>query len=85
MRMGMVHKAGGGGGRNQRKVTKLKERGGGEKGKNYAKMLDISEPKKGEREEAKITGTGAGKLRQVGGLDPPATLLPQLGQYLKCA
>ena len=46
-------------GRNERKVTKLKGRRAREIGENYAKMLDISVPKKGLREEAKKKRNGS--------------------------
>ena len=40
-------------------MTKLKGRGAREIGENYAKMFDISEPKKGLREEAKKKRNGS--------------------------
>ena len=63
-------------GRNERKVTKLKGRRAREIGENCAKMLDISEPKKDLREEAKkkrngsYAATGGGKFESP--LPPPS-------------
>ena len=57
-------------------MTKLKGRGATEIGENYAKMLDISEPKKGLREEAKKKRNGSWAATGGGKFESPCHPLP---------
>ena len=52
-------------------MTKLKGRRAREIGENYAKMLDISEPKKGLREEAKKKRNGSQEATRGGKFESP--------------
>jgi len=77
---------GGSGGREGkgRGVSVLKGREAGRNVENYATLHNISQSKKGKREEAKKKGAGPGlQGGGGGGLDPPVTPSPLPSMSLK--